>query len=429
MLLGTSSCIFGQAAPTATTPASVYNPGPTLPLIDGNFQYSLTASEIGQFGNNGSQGTNSPSNRSSITSFSGNLEYLSRSTAHPFSMLYSGGVLFSTYSQQGASTFQTLTASQGLVRGRWAMGISDSLAYLPQSATTGLSGIPGLGDLAFQTFPDPGGPGQTILTNYGQRINNTVSGNVERQLTGRTSLTGSGTYGILRFLDGFGYSSDQISGQAGISHRLDRRSSVSLNAQYSTYSFGGTSISFQSRGLNVGYSRLLTKDLSFDGSVGPQWTNSFQSLAPSASAATAITVPSRLSVAANVGLGYTHGHAGASIGYSRGVNAGSGVQFGSVSDSVAAQVQRSWGRSWTAAVTGSYSRTSGLVQTGNTSSIYAGAQVSRRFATNFSGYLSYSAVEQSIPASLLNQNAFNGLSQSVGVGITFAPRRARLGQY
>src|SRR5882762_5046763 len=96
ILLGTTSCLFGQAAPAATAAGAVYNPGPTLPLIDGNFQYSLTASEIGQFGNNGSQGTNSASTKSSITSFSGNVEYLSRSTAHPFTMLYTGGVLFST---------------------------------------------------------------------------------------------------------------------------------------------------------------------------------------------------------------------------------------------------------------------------------------------------------------------------------------------
>ena len=430
LLFGAAGSLLGQATPTATA-GTTYNPGPALPLIDGNFQYALTGSEIVQFNNNGSQGTGSASSTSSITVFSGNMEYLGKSTVHPFSMLYAGGVYISSYAGQGTTTFQSLTASQGLVAGRWAMGVSDSVSYLPQSPTTGITGIPGIGDLGYQTLPDPSLPAQSVLTNYGSRISNTISGNIERQLTGRTSLTGSGSYGILRFISGEGYSSDQITGQVGLNHQIDRRSSVSLTAVYSIFTYNNTPTSMQSRGLNLGYSRTLTKELSMSVSAGPQWTNSYFAQLPGTAASTGVAVPSTLNAAATASLSYTHKHVGASLGYSRGVNAGSGVLLGGVSDSLSGSVQRAWGRNWSAAVTGAYSRTRSIGGTtaGSSNAIVGGTQVSRRLGQNFSTYGSYTYIYQTVPAYLVGQNAFNGRSQSIGVGITFAPRTARLGQF
>ncbi len=66
LILGMGSMAQGQAASGATPE---YNPGPTLPMIDGNFQYSLFASEVAQTGyTNGVTST---------TNFGGTLEYLS----------------------------------------------------------------------------------------------------------------------------------------------------------------------------------------------------------------------------------------------------------------------------------------------------------------------------------------------------------------
>ncbi|HTD95590.1 MAG TPA: hypothetical protein VK627_01625, partial [Edaphobacter sp.] len=111
-----------------------------LPTPDGIFHYSLSASQLIQFGYYGS-GT------AYTTSLSGNVGYVSKSTKLPSTILYSGGVLFTTQAGQGTSTFQNLAISQGLVNGPWAFYITDSVSYLPQSPTTGLSGIPGIGDL------------------------------------------------------------------------------------------------------------------------------------------------------------------------------------------------------------------------------------------------------------------------------------------
>ena len=60
---------------------------------------------------------------------------------------------------------------------------------------------------------------------------------------------------------------------------------------------------------------------------------------------------------------------------------------------------------------------------------YAGAQVTRRISQSLSGYLSYNIQHQSIDNSLIFQNAFSGLSQTFGIGISFSPRSTRLGQF
>ncbi len=376
-----------------------------------------------QFGNSGSSGNYY------MTSFSGDAEYISKNTQRPFNLLYAGGLLLSSYSGQGVSTFQSLTASQGLVRGKWALGVSDSVSYLPQSPTTGLSGIPGVGDLGSQPLPDPQAPGQTVLTNYARRVSNYVSGNIERQLNPKTSLSGSGSYGILKFLDSRYLSSTQISGQLGINRRLDQRTGVSLSAVYSTFSYSNNSSSFNTRGLNVGYNRQLSKTLSFDASAGPQWVNSFQALPQLTGGTVPITVPARLTYSANVGVAYTHQHTNGSLAYSRSINGGSGVLVGSQADQVSAQGLHNWGRDWSASASLGYARTAALASTGTVSSVFAGTQVSHRFGQNFSGYASYTATHQSIPAILAGQNAYSGLSHSLGFGVTFSPRTARLGQF
>jgi hypothetical protein len=93
------------------------------------------------------------------------------------------------------------------------------------------------------------------------------------------------------------------------------------------------------------------------------------------------------------------------------------------------------------AVTGSYVRTSGLLTTtpasgtvpastnGATQTFYGGAQLTRGFGRAWSGFLSYSAQDQSINSASVGQNAFSGFSQTFGIGITFAPRSTRLGEF
>jgi len=426
-----SAVSYGQAVPTAV--ASSSGVGPVQSWIDGTVHYALSASESVQVGYYGS------GNVTNSTNFSGNVGYVSTSKNLPFSMVYAGGVLVGNQGGQGTTTYQNIAATQGLIKGRWIFGVSDSFSYLPQSPTIGWSGIPGVGDLGSQPISGPAqGPAGGVLTVSGNRISNSLSGNVERRLTGATSVSGSGNWMVLHFLDSnSGLDTTQTSGQVALNHRLDARSSISGNAVYSIYDTSGNNalnlpgnVSFQTKGLNLQYTRLWTRALSMNASVGPQWISS----------SGASVIPSRLNLAADIGFTYTRKSTNTSIHYARGVNGGSGVQAGALSDSIMGSIGRPLGRNWMGAVTGSYVRTSGLLATtpisgpvpastnGSTKTFYGGGQLTRGFGRAWSGFLSYSAQDQSINASV-GQNAFSGFSQTFGIGITFAPKSTRLGEF
>jgi hypothetical protein len=433
LILTMSSISYGQAVPAgvvATSP-NVAGVGPSFSALDGVLHYSLSASEVVQYGYYGAGEANSSA------ALSGNVSYSAKSVIYPFSMLFAGGVLLPNQAGQGVSTYESIAASQGWVTRDWVFGVSDSFSFLPQSPTTGLSGIPGVGDLGVIPIQGPGaGPAGGILSVEGDRYSNALSGSVERQIGHAMSVSGSGSYAILNFLGSSpnGLNSTEIGAGVSLNRRLDARSSVSLNGNYATYSYGGPNAGpaepdFQSKSVSVSYSRLLSRAFSASVYVGPQWVSSSDSA----------LIPSSTNVSVGASLSYTHRFTNASVGFSRGVNAGSGVLPGALSDSVNASVGRSYGRNWVASASGAYVHSTGLTAIGvggtlvpvneQFDTVYGGLQVTRRINTHFSGYVSYSVQHQSNNYSLAAQDAFSGTSQTFGVGISFSPRSTRLGQF
>jgi hypothetical protein len=433
-LLLTLNCIcHAQAVPTAESPMSS-TLGPNLPSLDGILHYALSASEVVQYGYYG------PGDVSHATDLTGDIAYTSKSTVRPFSMLFAGGVILANQSGQGTSSFWNVSASQGYVTRHWVFNISDSFSFLPQSPTIGLSGIAGVGDLgAFPVQGPTSGPAGGIITTSGDRIGNGLSGTVERQLAPNTSISGTGSWGVLHYLDNNaeqGLDSTQISGVVALNQRLDARSSASIDAVYSTYYFTGPGSgpdepNFATRGVNLSYQRVLSRSFSASISAGPQWVSSSDSA----------LIPSALNLAVSAGLSYGYRNTHASVGYSRGVNSGSGVLPGALSDAVSASIGHSFGRNWVGSMSAAYTHTSGLTQvtSGDTliptnevfNTVYGGVQVTRRISTHFSGYVSYTAQSQSNnEVNLLTApNVLTGTSQTFGVGITFTPRSTNLGQF
>jgi hypothetical protein len=358
LLLTVSSISQGQAVPTATTSMVPGSSGLSFYPLDGVFHYALTGSETIQFGYFG------PSQTTYSTVLSGNAAYTAKSEVHPFSMLFAGGVVLANQSGQGTTSFWNVAASQGYVTRHWIFNISDSFSFLPQSPTTGLSGIAGVGDLGAIPVQGPGeGPAGGVLSTAGNRIGNSLTGSVERQIDHATSISGNGFWSVLHFL-GQSANSDanigaldntQISGTVALNRRLDGRSSASVNAVYSTFSYSGgytfypgTTIPYvqpdiETRGINLSYQRTLSRSLSANVSAGPQWVSSSNSA----------LVPSNLNVAVTAGLTYSRGLTNASVSYSRGVSAGSGVLPGALSDTFGAGLSHTYGRNWVASLTAS----------------------------------------------------------------------------
>lgn len=425
---------YGQAVPaggsSATPTASAASSGFGFPSLDGTLHYALNASEIVQYGYYGS------GNASASAVLSGDIAYSSTSVNAPFNMLFAGGVILAESGQQNTTTYENLAVSQGLISGKWVLGLSDSVSFLPQSPTTGLSGIAGVGDIGAVPIQGPStGPAGGILTYAGSRLSNSLSGNVERLLTGKTSISGTGTWTILHFLHGNdGFDSTQVSGQAGLNHRIDARDSVSVNGVYSVVTFGANEggLSFTTQGINGLYSRILNRTFSISASAGPQWVSSSNSA----------LIPSSLNVAATAGLAFEHKLTTGRIGYSRGVNAGSGVQLGGLSDTVSVGVGHPIGRDWLASGNAAFTHTSSLATNGVTpppgvifpiggtfTTAFGGVQVSHRLGRTLSMYGSYGLQHQTHDAGFTGTNAFDGTSQTFGIGISFTPRSTRLGQF
>lgn len=433
LLLTANFLCHAQAVPTAESSMSS-SLGPNLPSLDGVVHYALSASEVIQYGYYG------PGEVSHATDLTGDIAYTSQSTVRPFSLLFAGGVVLANQSGQGTSTFWNVAASQGYVTRHWVFNISDSFSFLPQSPTTGLSGIAGVGDLGAYPVQGPSaGPAGGILSVSGDRISNGLGGSVERQIAASTSISGSGSWGVLHFLgdnqDG-GLDSTQVSGVVAVNQRLDARSSVSVNAVYSTYYYTGAGSGpdepdFATKGINLSYQRVLSRSLSASVSVGPQWVSSSNSA----------LIPSALNVAVNAGLSYGYHNTHASVSYTRGVNNGSGVLPGALSDGVAGSVGQTFGRNWVASLSAAYTHTSGLTQITNGTSlvptkevfdtVYGGVQVTRRISTHFSGYASYTVQNQTNNNlnPVIVPNALYGTAQTFGIGITFTPKSTNLGQF
>jgi len=428
LLLSVGSLLYGQAVPNTTISSTGANSS-GFPL-DGTLHYALTAGEIVQFGLYGSGET------TSSTNLSANAAFTSENENRPFSMVLAGGGLLSNGQGQGSYTYWNVAVTQGYITRRWAFNISDSFSFLPQSPTTGLSGIPGVGDLG--AFPVQGpseGPAGGVLTYSGNRVTNSVTGSVERQISPATSISGSGSWSIIHFIDeNAGFDSDNESGTVALNRRFDARSSASLNGVYSTFSYSNTGLSqgypsFQTKGVNLSYQRLLSRGLSMSVSGGPLWISSSNSA----------EVPSRLSAAGSATLSYNHKLTNASLGYSRGANAGSGAVGGALSDNITGSLAHTFGRKWVASADMGYSHSTGLQQflvAGSPvgvnqvfDTVFFGAQLTRGFGPHWSGYASYSFQHQSSTYSEMTQNAFIGTYQTIGIGVTFTPRSTRLGQF
>ncbi len=415
---------FAQALPAAE--ASPISTGFALPTTLGSLQYAVSASQSLVWGYYSGAGV------ASSTNLSGDVAYLSNNKQNPFSLVFSGGRSLSE-SGQPSYTFLSLGFSQVANVGRWNFILSDSVSYLPGTGTGGLSGVAGIGDLGVNPVQVGGDTGQGILTNFSNRVGNTVAGSVQRQLTGKTSLNASGSYSILRFLSSnvtsgnsssAGLDGTTATGAAGISHQIDARNSFGGNYSYSYYTYPGNNFGlitpgFVSQTVSGTYSRQFTRKFNLNVSAGPQWTT----LHSGGGAA--------LSLFADVAGIYSGKASSASIIFTRGSNSGYGSTGGAISDSAGFTLSRKLAVVWQVAATSSYTHSSNLpvvnVPRFTIDTYVQAIQVSRAIARSLSGYASYTLQHQSFPASS-TVDVFSGLSQIVSFGLTYSPSALHLGR-
>lgn len=418
LLLALGSLAEAQAPPVATPPTF----GFSLPTVEGTLTYSLSAGESLITGYTGTSGAYS------MTTLSGNLGYLSSSPTKPFSLVYSGGYIYAPIPGfPASSTFQNIAASQVVTTKNWNFVVDDAFSYMPDSPTTGLSGIPGVGDVGVVTVPIGDQPSQSILTNFATRVSNGLNGSATRTFNADWSANASASWQILHFSGNSGINSTEELGSAGPTYRIDARSSASASVVYSytNDSFLGVSYPFETEAITLQYQRQVTRFLSVMVMGGPQRMFG--------TGAAAGLIPSSITGVGSASVTYARRSTTANISYARASNSGSGVVYGALTDSVSGSVSRQFSRNWQGALTASYSKSTALGNIagvdGNFSGTVGGAQISRRLGNSFSAYFSYTAQNQSTSSFGVGQTAFNGFSQVFSVGITYSPSAIHLGHF
>jgi hypothetical protein len=409
-----ATAAFAQALPAAE--ASPISTGFTLPRAAGSLQYAVSAGESLTWGYYGNSGP------SSGTLLDGDLAYLSGAKNDPFSLVFSGGHSWTT-SNEPAYSFLNLALSQVVRAGKWTFVIADSVNYLPETAATGLSGIPGAGDLGVQPVQIGVDLGQGVLTDYSTRVSNSSTAGLQLALTAKTSISVSGTYTILRFVDdpsGVGLDSDQEAGGGGLSHRINPRNTWGINYSYSNFTYGGAEPGFTSQTAAGVYTHLFTRKFGISASAGPQWTE-----IGSSSGTQSVTA------FVDVGATYTGEFSNAVVFYTRGTNSGYGVIGGSLSDSVVGTASKTFKRVWAGAVTAAYTQTASLPAANvipySFHTKVGGAQIARAIAHNLSAFASYTVEDQAHENAQTIANAFDGFAQIVAFGVTYSPTAIQFG--
>lgn len=417
LLAASLLCLPAAMRAQLDTPAPVSNAMPTsnfgfnLPTHLGTLSYALSGAELLQAGyGNGSVYAS--------TDLSGDLAYLSKSEFAPFSLIYSGGIVFSGVPGTGSTqTFQNLALSQVYRTKSWAFVGSDSFSYLPGSPTTGLSGVAGVGDVGVFPVQTGIGPAQNILTSSAS-LSNGMEGSASWQTTASLNMEASGQWQVLHYTGkNAGIDMNQTGVTFGPNYRIDARNSVGAQAYYSQSGYPGyANYKIETEGLYVNFNRAWTRRVSTAVSLGPARTQG----------TTFATIPQQWNLAGSGEITYATRTTGFYGNYSRGVNGGSGIIFGALSDTATAGMDRPINRDWVAGLQVSYSHSVGLVPMGNATprydAVFGAAQVSRRISEAFSMYASYTAVSQSAKnESVYSTPAYQGLNHTISVGITFAP--------
>jgi hypothetical protein len=252
--------------------------------------------------------------------------------------------------------------------------------YLPTPIDTGL--ITGLT------------PAQSILTTFSSRVSNTVAGQLDFALGARTSITTSGSFGILRFPNATAVDSNQGTFQLGLNRSLDATDTVGLSYGVSTLSFHAPTgdQSMLAHNLQVAYGRRITGRMALQLSGGPQ-IRDFRNAIYGASSTISWTVTGSMSYQMRRAmLGLSYGHV---------LSGGSGVLIGADSDIFQASIGLPITRTWSSSINWSYSHNASLLQfatggfEGRFNSEVLSARVSRPLNHQLSAGFSYTLLHQS----------------------------------
>ena len=286
------------------------------------------------------------------------------------SLLYSGGGSISNDGSTSNGIIQNLQFAERLAYRRATVSLLDQFSYLPETGFGSQFGSGGIllgsGSIGLQ----PGLlPGQSILTTRGQRLSNSFAPEVDVKLTARTSLTFVGSYSLLHYFDNdfLNYYSAGI--KAGYNHDVTRKDTIGVSYGFNAYRYSNFNQSIDDHVVQVSYGRRVTGKLAFQIGAGPEYTSFETPITSAGGTGTTSSSSSHLYWSLNTSLTYQLRRTGLGLTYVHGVSGGSGVQAGSIADTVTGSATRQLSRTFSGNWNLSYARNNGLTVNGPGSTI------------------------------------------------------------
>jgi hypothetical protein len=293
------------------------------------------------------------------TSFvAGNLSLLEQWSHSQLTVNYTGGGTFSTDSSQGNSFYHQLGLVQAFTLRRWQVSFIDQFSYLPQtqfgfgaSSPIGAPGVGGSLGPSLQGLQSSYQPSQNIFAALGNRYSNSITTQIVYQLSPRGSVTLSGSYGFLKFVQPGNIDSNDSIFSLGYNYTLTKNDTIGVLYRFSDFQYLGNPQAIQDHVAQLAYGRKITGRLAMRLFAGPELTAFRVHMLGSAN---------RTSVSGGANLSYALARTNFSVNYNHGVAGGCGVFTGSNSDTLQGVANRQLSRVWHGNISFGYARNSSL---------------------------------------------------------------------
>ena len=328
----------------------------------------------------------------------GNLSLLGTWNRSQLAVNYSGGGSISTDQLQGNSYYHQLGLVQAFDWQRWHLVFIDQFSYLPQ-AQFGFGGssnlaTPGIGGPLQPSLPSLQTnyqPNQSIFTSLGPRYSNSITTQAAYDTSPRSSVTLSGSYGILRFVQAGSIDTNDSIFSLGYNYALSQRDSIGVLYRFSIYRYIGNPQAFNSHEALLAYGHKITGRVALQLFGGPEVTT-FRMPVNNKS--------DRISVSGGGTVTYASRRTGLSVTYNHGVSGGSGQFTGTSADQLQNALTYQLSRVWQGNISFGFARNKslGLSTTSQVSQTYdswfAGGALSRPLGRTAKFNLGYTAYIQ-----------------------------------
>lgn len=362
-------------------------------------------------------------------SFLGALTVHRASVRNDLLLEYSGGGVVSSNSRMGNEVLQQFELGDTISLRRTQITFFNTTSYIPEASFGfgGLGGlnVPGSGllGLSYGFVPQ-----ESILAARDQRVANATAGQMNYALSRRSSVTLVGGYSLLHFVGGGYFDFRQPMVQAGYNYQLTRLDTIAVLDNFSDFQFSGLGESIRDNRTDFSYAHRVTGRIAFQVQAGPEevfFTVPSSTMGPPGTV-TSGSNTSEFVWNLNSSLSYAMERGSVSLNYTRGVNGGSGVLIGAISNIVDVTAWRTLGRQFTANARFGYSHSASLngpVQlTGhpNYAFWYGGGDISRAFGRYLTLVASYQYQHETSTLPLCVGSSCGVFSRNmIAIGITW----------